>query len=334
MPERVTILGAGSWGLAVARLLDRNGHRVTVWEFDPEEYRLVKEHRTHPKKLPGCRLPDSVEISNDLAGAVDGAELLVLAIPAQVLRTALGSLRGKISPDVGLVNLAKGIEIGTLKRMSEVIDDVLGHDPSRIVTLSGPSHAEEVVKDMPTTVVAGGIDERFVTEVQEIFSGPTFRVYFCDDLLGVELGGALKNIIAIAAGIMSGLGMGDNTFGALITRGLAEITRLGTAMGAKPLTFGGLSGVGDLVTTCVSQHSRNRYVGERIGRGEKLADVLAGMTMVAEGVQTTRSGYELSRLHDIEMPITEQVYRVLFEDKAPVEAVADLMGRELKPEIW
>lgn len=334
MPERIAILGAGSWGLAIARLLDRGGHQVTVWEFDPAEYQLVREHRTHPKKLPGCRLSDAVAVTNDLDVAVAEAAIVVLAIPAQVLRTALQPLRGKLDPHVGLVNLAKGIETGTLKRMSEVIADVLAHDPARVATLSGPSHAEEVVRDMPTTVVAGGIDEKYVTELQETFSGPTFRVYFCDDLLGVELGGALKNIIAIAAGIMSGLEMGDNTFGALITRGLAEITRLGTALGANPLTFGGLSGVGDLVTTCVSRHSRNRYVGERIGRGERLSDVLAGMAMVAEGVQTTRSGYELSRLHNIEVPITEQVYRVLFEDKSPVEAVADLMGRELKPEIW
>jgi len=334
MSKQITILGAGSWGLAIARLLDCNGHRVTLWEFDPTEYRLVREHRTHPKKLPGCRLPDTVAISNDLSSAVAGTDLIVLAVPAQVLRAALRPLRGQLESRTGLLNLAKGIEIGTLKRMSEVIGDVLDHDPARVATLSGPSHAEEVVRDMPTTVVAGGNDERFVTELQETFSGPTFRVYFCDDLLGVELGGALKNPIAIAAGIMSGLEMGDNTFGALITRGLAEITRLGSALGANPLTFGGLSGVGDLVTTCVSRHSRNRYVGERIGRGERLNDILASMTMVAEGVQTTRSGFELSRLHGIEMPITEQVYRVLFEEKSPVEAVADLMGRELKPEIW
>lgn len=334
MPERVGILGAGSWGLAVARLLDRNGHEVTVWEYNPADYRLLLEHRTHPKKLPACRLPESVTFTSDAAAAAEGADLIVLAVPAQYLRSALIPLAGRVGGKVGLVNLAKGIETESLKRMSEVIQEVLGRDLRRVATLSGPSHAEEVARDMPTTVVAAGESEPFVTEIQAAFSDPTFRVYYCDDLVGVELGGSLKNIIAIAAGIMSGLEMGDNTLGALITRGLAEITRLGVTLGANPLTFGGLSGVGDLVTTCVSRHSRNRYVGEEIGRGKTLADVLAGMSMVAEGVETTRSGHRLAARHGVEMPITAQVYQVLFEDKAPSEAVADLMGRELKPEIW
>jgi glycerol-3-phosphate dehydrogenase (NAD(P)+) len=221
-----------------------------------------------------------------------------------------------------------------LKRMSQVILDEMSLAGDKIVALSGPSHAEEVIRDMPTTVVAAGSSEALVTEIQELFSDNYFRVYMCHDLVGVELGGSLKNIIAIAAGIADGLGMGDNTKGALMTRGLAEITRLGISMGADPETFAGLSGMGDLITTCISRHSRNRWVGERIGKGEKLDDVLKKMTMVAEGVETTRSGYQLARLHRVEMPITEAVYNVLFENVAPAEAVGNLMGRTLKPEIW
>ncbi|UCE25748.1 MAG: NAD(P)H-dependent glycerol-3-phosphate dehydrogenase, partial [Candidatus Zixiibacteriota bacterium] len=206
--------------------------------------------------------------------------------------------------------------------------------PDQIATLSGPSHAEEVVSDLPTAVVAAGKSLELIGRIQNIFSNQSFRVYQTDDLCGVELGGSLKNIIAIAAGITAGLGMGDNTMGALITRGLAEITRLGVTMGARPETFAGLSGIGDLVTTCSSRHSRNRYVGEKIGQGMKLADVLAQMTMVAEGVETTRSGNSLAQKYDVEMPITREMYDVLFNDKPPAEAVDDLMGRKLKAEIW
>jgi len=235
---------------------------------------------------------------------------------------------------MGIINLAKGIETGTLQRMSQVVRETLDIPEQKIMTLSGPSHAEEVALDMPTTVVAAGSDHALVEEMQRIFSNSTFRVYCSNDLIGVELGGALKNIIAIAVGIAAGLNTGDNTLGALITRGLAEISRLGIAMGADPMTFAGLSGVGDLVTTCVSRHSRNRYVGECIGKGETLDEVLERMTMVAEGVQTTRSGKELAKIHQVEMPLTEAVYKVLFENKPPPEAVQELMGRELKPEIW
>ncbi len=334
MSKKIAILGAGSWGLAVARLLDSNGHAVTIWEYNPEDFRLILEHRTHPKKLPQTRLPDSVQITNSLSNAGDGAEMLVVAVPSQYVRSALAPLKNTLSSGVTVINLAKGIEIKTLKRMSEVITETVGIPLEQVATISGPSHAEEVAQDMPTTVVAGGINEKLVTEIQEVFSSRAFRVYNSTDLIGVELGGALKNIIAIAAGIAAGLNMGDNTFGALVTRGLAEITRLGVTMGADALTFAGLSGVGDLVTTCVSRHSRNRYVGERIGRGETLDSILAGMHMVAEGVATTRSGYELMHVHHVEMPITQAVYEVLFEQKSPSIAVGELMGRELKSEIW
>ncbi|MEA2031396.1 MAG: NAD(P)H-dependent glycerol-3-phosphate dehydrogenase [candidate division Zixibacteria bacterium] len=334
MSETVSILGAGSWGLAVARLLHSNGHNVTMWEFDSDDYRLLLKHRTNPKKLPKCHLSDEIRITNSIDEAVENCSLLVLAVPSQFLRSALDKLNDSFPDIVGVVNLAKGIETSSLKRMSQVVAETINIPSEKIATISGPSHAEEVTLDMPTAVVAAGTDSKLVTRLQEVFSSQNFRVYQSSDLVGVELGGSLKNIIAIAVGIAVGLGLGDNTLGALITRGLAEISRLGRTMEADPLTFSGLSGVGDLVTTCASQHSRNRYVGEHIGRGESLKKILAEMSMVAEGVETTRSGRELARLHQVEMPITEAIYHVLFENKSPSEAVGELMGRQLKPEIW
>ncbi len=336
MFKRITILGAGSWGMAIARLLHNNGFSVTLWEFNPVDYEKLKAFRGHPDKLKGFVLPEAVHVSNDLLSAIAECELIVLAVPSQSLRSVLTRLRGKIPPDVGVLNLAKGIETGTLMRMSEVIAEELALPPRQglVATLSGPSHAEEVVMDMPTAVVIAGYDETFVATVQQAFSSRWFRAYKSDDVVGVELGGSLKNIIAIAAGIADGLGMGDNTRGALITRGLAEITRLGVKLGSRPETFAGLSGIGDLVTTCTSRHSRNRHVGEKIGQGEKLEDILSAMHMVAEGVETTRSGYELARVHQVEMPITTEVYKVLFEGKPPLVAVEELMSRELKAEIW
>jgi glycerol-3-phosphate dehydrogenase (NAD(P)+) len=334
MFEKAAILGAGSWGMAIARLLHNNGLTVSLWEFDRQEYEKLRKFRGHPEKLKGFVLPEPVLVTNDLLEAVSGSRLIVLAVPSQFLRSVLARLRGKLDPEVGLVNLAKGIETKTLKRMSEVIAEELNPPREQVVTISGPSHAEEVIVDMPTAVVAAGSDDEFVTRVQEAFSSRWFRVYKSDDLVGVELGGSLKNIIAIAAGIADGLGMGDNTRGAIITRGLAEITRLGVTLGARAETFAGLSGIGDLVTTCTSRHSRNRYVGERIGQGKRLNDVLAGMHMVAEGVETTRSGYELAGIHKVEMPITREAFLMLFEEKPPSVAVEELMGRELKAEIW
>ncbi|MBD3403806.1 NAD(P)H-dependent glycerol-3-phosphate dehydrogenase [candidate division GN15 bacterium] len=334
MAKRVTILGAGSWGMAMAAHLDRHGHTVTLWEFDERALGLLQSTRAQPDKLPDFRLAESIDITGSLNDAVGDCELLLITTPAQFVRNVLTRVdRNRIRAEA-VVNLAKGVENNTLKRMSEVIADETGLPAERIITISGPSHAEEVALDLPTTVVAAGPNEALVTAVQEEFSGGNFRVYYCDDLVGVELGGSLKNIIAIAAGIADGLGMGDNAKGALITRGLAEITRLGVAMGAAPETFAGLSGIGDLVTTCFSRHSRNRSVGDRIGRGETLDDVLASMSMVAEGVATCRSGKELAIRYDVEMPITAQTYRVLFDHKAPGDAVADLMGRSLKAEIW
>ena len=320
--------------MAVAHLLDRKGLPVTLWEHFPKDFERLVKQRGNPDKLPELKLADSIRVTDDLQDAVESSRLLVIAIPSQFVRSVLTHIGDKTGHLRGVVSLAKGIEKKTLKRMSEVILDETPLALDNIIALSGPSHAEEVIRDMPTTVVAAGASKELVAQVQELFSDNNFRVYMCHDLVGVELGGSLKNIIAIAAGIADGLGMGDNTKGALMTRGMAEITRLGISMGADPETFAGLSGMGDLVTTCISRHSRNRWVGERIGKGEKLDEILRKMKMVAEGVDTTRSGYQLARLHLVEMPITEAVYNVLFENVAPAEAVGNLMGRKLKPEIW
>lgn len=336
MPEsrRVAILGAGSWGLAISGLLQTNGHAVSLWEFNQADYELIKVERTHPKKLPSFRLPDNVHISNDLSETIANAEIIVLAVPSQSLRSVLKQIDRHIVNNPLWINLAKGIENNSLLRMSEVIAEETSADPNRIMTLSGPSHAEEVAMDMPTAVVCAGFTPPLLEMTQHLFSTRTFRVYQSTDLIGVELGGSLKNIIAIAAGICAGLQTGDNTLGALITRGLAEISRLGISLGAEPETFAGLSGIGDLITTCSSRHSRNRYVGEKIGQGEKLENILANMSMVAEGVKTTQSGYQLMKKHNVEMPITTEVYEVLFNNKPPDSAVRDLMTRSLKPEIW
>jgi len=320
--------------MAIAKVLDDNGADVILWEFDRNEYNRLVADRGLEEKLAGFRLAESIDLTNDRDEAIDGADLIVLAIPSQSMRAALGGLKNRLAPDTPLVSLAKGIENESLQRMSEVIAVQTGVMADRIATLSGPSHAEEVAREMPTSVVVGSVSEILAEKLQERFSNQYFRMYTCDDVVGVELGGSLKNIIAIGVGITDGLGMGDNTRGALISRGLAEMVRLGTVLGAQPETFAGLSGLGDLITTCISRHSRNRHVGEKIGQGQKLADILKAMHMVAEGVATTRSGYMLSQKYDVEMPITEQVYQVLFEDKPPSAAVSDLMGRKLKAEIW
>jgi len=332
--KRVTILGAGSWGMAVSHLMHLQGCRVTLWEFDQDDYQLLASTRSNPSRLKSFTLDEGVAVTDDLAAAVSDSEIVALAVPSQHLRETVRRIKSELAGVPAIVNLAKGVERNTLRRMSEVIVEETGLDPGRIATLSGPSHAEEVVDDIPTTVVAASASMELADSVQALFSVGHFRVYQSRDIIGVELGGALKNIIAIAAGIVDGLGLGDNTKGALMTRGLAEITRLGIAIGARPETFAGLSGMGDLVTTCISKHSRNRHVGDCIGKGERLDDILAGMNMVAEGVQTTHSGFQLARRHQIEMPITEAVYQILFEGKPASEAVGDLMERQLRAEVW
>ncbi len=335
MSEKIAVLGAGSWGIAAANLLCSNGHRVALWEYNRDDCIRLRENRTHKDKLPGIFLSDKINITNSLEEAVKDAPIVILVVPAQKVREVTIALAGLIDGPIKYVNLAKGVEMGTLMRTSEIIKATIsGANDECIATLSGPSHAEEVALNLPTSVVAASKNPEFAGEIQNIFSNRTFRVYRSQDIIGVELGGSLKNVIAIASGITQGLGFGDNTTGALITRGLAEITRMGVKLGAEPLTFAGLSGIGDLVTTCISRHSRNRYVGEKIGRGEKLKDILAGMVMVAEGVDTCRAAKAMSDKHGVEMPITAEVYKVLFENKPASEAVADLMGRKLREEIW
>ena len=298
------------------------------------ECERLKELRTIPEKLPGFVLPDSVRVTNHLADALAKAGIVVLAVPAQVTRSVLKAIGSDFPTGAGVINLAKGIERETLCRVSEIAQQELDLSLGRFAALSGPSHAEEVMRDIPTTVVAASANDQFAEYVQNLFARQSFRVYQSNDLAGVEFGGALKNIIAIAAGITAGLEFGDNTMGALLTRGLAEMARLGTAAGANPETFAGLSGLGDLVTTCISRHSRNRQVGLRIAAGESLDHIVGSMAMVAEGVETTRSGYRLAEKYQVEMPITNEVYKVLFEDKPAVEALDDLMGRSLKAEVW
>ncbi len=335
MSDRVTILGAGSWGIANANLLTENGAAVTMWEFDPGELALLQKKREHPGKLPGIHIDDAIDLTGNLGEALSRAEIVICAIPTQKVAGVCRQLAAFDSDRPQLmVNLAKGIEENSLRRVSEIIiQEWQGIDPAAVISLSGPSHAEEVARHLPTSVVVAG-EEKKCARAQELYSNATFRVYRSPDLVGVELGGALKNIIAIGAGIAHGLGFGDNTQGALITRGLVEINRLAITLGADPETLAGLSGMGDLITTCISEHSRNQYVGFNIGRGKTLDEVLAGMVMVAEGVTTCRSARALAHKHNIEMPITEAVYAVLFENLAPREAVTNLMTRPLKAEVW
>ncbi len=322
---KIQVIGAGSWGLALARLLAHNGHDVWLWCRDEDDPDQLRATRRSPFFMPHVALPDTVEVVRETAPDVDVA---VFAVPSHAMRDVVAA--HTFSPDTIRISVAKGIENDTLMRMTEVIQSVAG--PVPVVALSGPSHAEEVAQDKPAMIVAAGEDEAVCCSIQECFNSDTFRVYTSSDLTGVELGGALKNVIAIAAGACDGFELGDNAKAALITRGLAEIARLGSALGANPLTFAGLSGMGDLIVTCDSRHSRNRSLGERIARGETLDTILGGSPMVAEGVRTTKSAYALAQKTGIEMPITYQVYRTLFEGADPREAIAALMQREPKPE--
>jgi glycerol-3-phosphate dehydrogenase (NAD(P)+) len=326
MPN-IAVLGAGSWGTTIAIHLHKQKYQVRLWEYFPENVALLDRTRRNPL-LPGIPIPKSLPISNDLKEVLPQADVVILAVPSHTLRALLVNAREFTSPAAYIVNLAKGIEENTIKRMSEIIHEVLQHPHEKIITLHGPSHAEEVSREMPTAIVAASTDINSAEFIQELFMTPAFRVYTSSDIIGVELGGAIKNIIAIAAGICDGLGFGDNSKAALITRGLFEIIRIGVTLGAKESTFSGLSGVGDLIVTCNSRHSRNRYVGEEIGKGRKLNDILDGMTMVAEGVHTCRTVHQMAQKYDVLMPIAEQIYYVLFEAKDPRDAVRDLMTRD------
>lgn len=322
---KIQVVGAGSWGLALSRVLALNGHRVSVWCREEDGPDQLRAERTSPVYLPGVRLPESIDIVRETDPSV---EIAVLAVPSHVMRAAVGA--HSFSAETIRVSVAKGIENDTLKRMSEVIAEAGG--ARRVVVLSGPSHAEEVGKDLPCSVCVASEDTEASETVQAAFMGRSFRVYTTPDVVGVELGGSLKNVVAIAAGVCDGLRLGDNARAALITRGLAEMSRLGVAMGADPLTFAGLSGMGDLIATCTSAHSRNHSVGIRIAQGMSPEDAVAASPMVAEGVRTSKSVHALSAKYGVEMPIAEQVYRVLFEGVDPKQAIEDLMAREARPE--
>lgn len=333
MTRRIAMLGAGSWGTALAILLAKSGHDVALWARRPEAAAAMRRTRRNPSYLSNARLPDSVFVTSDIREAVRARDIWVFATPAQAVRACALQVRDEARGDAAYVSVAKGIEIGSLQTTTSVLADVLRSvSPERIGVLSGPSHAEEVAEEKPTTVVAAAGSEATVGEIQSAFAAPRFRVYRNADLLGVEIAGSVKNVMALAAGIGDGLGYGDNTKSAIVTRGLAEIRRLGLALGAREGTFAGLAGLGDLVVTCMSRHSRNRYVGERIGQGARPEDIRKEMTMVAEGMSTADSVYRLARRHRVEMPITEAVYRILFEEMAPRDAVEELMARGLKEE--
>ena len=328
---KICVLGAGSWGIALANLLARKDNEVTVWSIDPEEVSMLKEFSEHRTKLPGVILPGAVEYTTDIEGALKEKEVVVMAVPSPFVRSTAHLAAPYINQDMIIVNVAKGIEEESLKRLSEVIKEEVPTE--QVAVLSGPSHAEEVGKLMPTTVVVGAPTKALAKKVQDIFMTDTFRVYTSPDMIGIELGGALKNVIALAAGIADGLGCGDNTKAALITRGIHEMSALGIAMGGKPETFSGLSGTGDLIVTCASQHSRNRKAGYLMGQGKTYQEAMDMVKMVVEGVYSAKAAMELSLKYDIEMPIVENVNKILFEDYPAKDALHDLLTRDRKKEV-
>jgi len=330
---KISVLGAGGWGTTLAVLLHYNGHNVTLWEYKKNYSKILQKSRINDRYLPGFKIPKEINITHDLDESVSDKNIIVLAVPAQYLRSVIKKVQPSELKNSILVSVSKGIEINSLLTMSQMLhDEIPSISPEQIGVLSGPSHAEEVSKRIPTAVVAASTNEETTKSIQAAFITSYFRVYGSTDILGVELGGAFKNVIAIGAGIIDGAKFGDNTKAAIMTRGIAEISRLGIALGSQPETFAGLSGMGDLIVTCMSKHSRNRYVGEQIGGGKKLKAVLKSMQMVAEGVETSRSASQLAIKHKVEVPITSEVYKILFEDKDPVKATTDLMTRDMKME--
>ena len=327
----IAVLGDGGWGTTLAVLLSHKGFNTSLWGAFPDYASYLDKKRVNTKFLPGVRIPRQIMITHDLSAAVDGRDLIIVAIPSQYLRSVLGKLKNSVYPRNAIyLSVTKGIEIKTLKRISELIKEEL--NVTKVAVLSGPTIAWEVAKGIPTTAVVASSNVAIRKYLQAVFMTDRFRIYTNSDITGVELGGSLKNVIAIACGISDGLGFGTNTKAALLARGLAEITRLGKAMGARASTFSGISGLGDLVTTCVSTHSRNRFVGEQIGKGKTLNQIRSHMEMVAEGVPTAKSAYELSLKYKVDMPITKEVYSVLYNNKSPIKAVRDLMSREKKEE--
>ena len=322
---KIGVLGAGSWGTALAILLHENGHEVTLWSIDKREVAMIDEKREQVEKLPGVMIPDRIAVTNDVESSVTGKDMLVMAVPSIFVRSTSKMIAPYIKEGQLIVNVAKGIEEDTLMNMTDIIEDEIRQ--ARVGVLSGPSHAEEVGRRIPTTVVAGAHDKATAEEIQEAFMSPVFRVYTSPDMVGIELGAALKNVIALAAGIVDGLGLGDNPKAALITRGIAEITRLGLAMGGRFETFIGLSGIGDLIVTCTSTHSRNHNAGYLIGQGKSYQEAMDEVKMVVEGVYSAKAALALAKKYNVEVPITEQVNQVLFEGRSAKDAVTSLLMR-------
>jgi len=330
---KIAVMGAGGWGTTLAILLYRNGHNVTLWEYNGEYADTLKEYRENFYYLPKIKIPNGINITNDIEYAVKRKDIILITTPTQFIRNNLNPLKDFKFKNEILISASKGIENHSLMLVSDILCDMFRYGKKHnVACLSGPSHAEEVSRKIPTAVVVASSNKKNNSLLQKVFSNNYFRVYTSLDLKGVEIGGALKNVIAIAAGISDGAGFGDNTKAAIMTRGINEIMRLGLKLKAHKETFFGLSGIGDLIVTCSSKHSRNRFVGEQIGEGKKLKIVLKEMKMVAEGVATTQSAYELSRINKIELPIVEQVYQILFKNKNPYVATKALMERTLKIE--
>jgi len=327
---KIGVIGAGSWGTALSLLMYNNGHQVTIWSIIESEVEMLRTKRQHESKLPGVILPEEIGITGNLKEAMEDKDVLILAVPSPFTRSTSHMMKEFLKKGQKIVNVAKGIEEGTLMTLSEIMEEELPE--AEVAVLSGPSHAEEVGKGLPTTCVVGSHTRETAEYLQNLFMSPVFRVYISPDLLGMELGGALKNVIALAAGIADGLGYGDNTKAALITRGIAEIARLGVKMGAKMETFCGLTGIGDLIVTCASVHSRNRKAGYLMGKGLTMKEAMDEVKMVVEGVYSAKAAMGLSEKYQVELPIISQVNKILFEDKSAADAVSELMLRDKKLE--
>ncbi|EAA25065.1 Glycerol-3-phosphate dehydrogenase [NAD(P)+] [Fusobacterium vincentii ATCC 49256] len=330
---KISVIGSGGWGIALAILLHKNGHNLTIWSFDKKEAEELKTTRENKTKLPNILLPEDIKVTDDLKEAVNDKDILILAVPSKAIRSVSKSLKDIIKDNQIIVNVAKGLEEDTLKTMTGIIEEELKEKNPQVAVLSGPSHAEEVGKGIPTTCVVSAHNKELTLYLQNIFMNPSFRVYTSPDMLGIEIGGALKNVIALAAGIADGLNYGDNTKAALITRGIKEISALGVAMGGEQSTFYGLTGLGDLIVTCASMHSRNRRAGILLGQGKTLDEAIKEVNMVVEGVYSAKSALMAAKKYNVEIPIIEQVNAVLFENKNAAEAVNELMIRDKKLEI-
>lgn len=329
--SHISIIGAGSWGTALALVLHKNNHQVTIWSALKEEVTLLNQSRENPTKLPGIHIPEDIRITGDLNAACRDNAMLVFAVPSVFIRSTARQAASFVSPGQIIVNVAKGIEEQTLDTMTDIISEEIPQ--ADVAVLSGPSHAEEVSREIPTTVVVGAHSPETARKIQDVFMNDVFRVYSSSDMIGIELGGALKNVIALAAGVVDGLGFGDNTKAALMTRGIAEMSRLGVAAGGRLETFAGLSGIGDLMVTCTSRHSRNRRAGYLIGQGASMSQAMEEVQMVVEGVYSAKAAKTMAEKYGVSMPIVDEVNKVLFEGKTANEAMKDLLTRDRKEEF-